>query len=159
MTLNSNPGDETEFVAIGLRLAEAMNIAIERWLSHQLAVRLEASGRANDDTYQRAEQLAAETAVAVAAQIQQLAATPIDLQATTPLSIVRSALQPATALLSDSQVPPAVRDSDDVARFPDDTFGLTPASFADIDLELASVAVEWGAAKAWLHKQRHGAQP
>jgi hypothetical protein len=40
--------------------------------------------------------------------------------------------------------------------FPDDLYDLSPASFADVDPELAEVAITWGAAKAFVHKRRHG---
>jgi hypothetical protein len=39
--------------------------------------------------------------------------------------------------------------------FPDDDYGLTPASFADIDPALAEPGLAWGAAKAWVHRRRH----
>jgi hypothetical protein len=42
------------------------------------------------------------------------------------------------------------------ASFPDDTYDLTPATFADVDPALVEPAIQWGAAKAFVHKRRHG---
>ena len=47
------------------------------------------------------------------------------------------------------------RDLYAVEAFPDDAYGLTPASLADVDPALAELGVVWGAAKAWAHKERH----
>jgi hypothetical protein len=49
-----------------------------------------------------------------------------------------------------------VRDDFDERRFPDDLYGLTPASLAAIDPALADPARAWGAAKAMAHRARHG---
>jgi hypothetical protein len=61
-----------------------------------------------------------------------------------------------TAVLLQAGVPPLERDEFDERVFPDDLYGLTPASFADIDPALVEPAVTWGAAKAWEHLRRHG---
>jgi hypothetical protein len=153
---NANSLSDDEFREIGLRYADGIDVALQRWLQMQLCMRLEAAGLATDKSYAAAEQVAAEVSLDVASQVRELAALDIDAQATTPLAIVRTSLQAATDLLAELSVPRSQRDVDDIARFPADHYALTPASFADIDLELASLAVEWGAAKAWLHKQRHG---
>jgi hypothetical protein len=51
------------------------------------------------------------------------------------------------------------RDSVSEEMFPDDPYGLTPASLADIDPALQELGLRWGAAKAWTHKRRHGTRP
>jgi hypothetical protein len=48
-----------------------------------------------------------------------------------------------------------VRDAFEEARFPDDLYGLTPASLGAVDPSLTDAARAWGAAKAMAHKARH----
>ncbi len=42
--------------------------------------------------------------------------------------------------------------------FPDDTYGLVPATWADIDPALHEIGITWGAAKAFLFKARRRAE-
>jgi hypothetical protein len=71
------------------------------------------------------------------------------------LEIVRGAVVYPTGVLLRVGVPPVVRDAFDEERFPDDAYGLTPASLAAVDPSLADPARAWGAAKAMAHKARH----
>ena len=91
----------------------------------------------------------------VGPDVRALLARDIDDQPSTPLTIVRSAVRYPTAVLRDAGVPWGQRDPMDEAMFPDDVYGLTPANFADLDPALADLGIAWGAAKAWLHKERH----
>jgi hypothetical protein len=80
----------------------------------------------------------------------------IDDQQTTPLALIRaSAVRYPTEVLRHAGVPPVARDEFAVSVFPGDTYELAPASFADLDPELADAGIAWGAAKAFTHKQRH----
>lgn len=88
--------------------------------------------------------------------LRALLSADIDEQHTTPLSVIRDALPIMTALLHRVGVSPAIRDDQQRRQFPDDDYDLAPASFADIDVSLGGPALEWGAAKAFVHKQRHG---
>ena len=47
------------------------------------------------------------------------------------------------------------RDDQQVHLFPDDDYDLAPANFADVDPSLAEPGLTWGAAKAYVHLQRH----
>jgi hypothetical protein len=91
----------------------------------------------------------------VGPDVRGLLARDIDDQLSTPLAVARGAVRYPTAVLRDAGVPPAERDPIDEAMFPDDVYGLTPANFADLDPALADPGIVWGAAKAWLHKERH----
>ena len=53
-------------------------------------------------------------------------------------------------------MPPVARDRFVSERFPDDPYGLTPASLQAVDPELGDAAIAWGAAKAMAHRRRHG---
>lgn len=94
-------------------------------------------------------------AAAVTAGLGALAAGDVDEQRTTPLSEVRAALAPATAVLRAAGVPPVERDRFAAERFPDDDYGLVPANLAALDPALGDLQVAWGAAKAVAHRHRH----
>ena len=88
-------------------------------------------------------------------RIRDLLAKDIDEQRTTPLSLLREAVSFPTAVLRAAGVAAVERDGNDRAMFPDDDYGLTPASFADFGEEVSAAGIGWGAAKAWTHKSRH----
>jgi hypothetical protein len=58
-------------------------------------------------------------------------------------------------VLHDAGVPAVERDDFARSRFPDDDYDLTPATWADVDPSIAALGIAWGAAKAFIHKQRH----
>lgn len=126
-------------------LVSAIATALPRWVE-QSTQRFgvdagDAPGRAVDDLMPR---------------IRALLDQDIDDQRTTPLSILREAVRYPTAVLRSAGVAPAERDDHDRAMFPDDDYGLTPASFADFGPQVAEAGIAWGAAKAWTHRRRHG---
>ncbi|WP_419921870.1 hypothetical protein [Candidatus Poriferisodalis sp.] len=91
--------------------------------------------------------------------LRELLFTDVDAQHSTPLSILRDAVRFPTEVLRAGGVPAPERDEFDASRFPDDPYGLTPASFADIEPELGPVGIVWGAAKAFEVLQRRRAGP
>lgn len=92
----------------------------------------------------------------VVPRVRALLGADIDDQRANPLSLLRQAVRYPTEVLRQAGVPPVRRDRFSEERFPDDDYDLTPASFSDIDPALFEPGVAWGAAKAWVHKQRHG---
>ncbi len=92
--------------------------------------------------------------VEVGGALQRLLAVDVDRQRSTPLAVLRGAVRYPTAVLREAGVPPVVRDEFAERSFPDDLYGLTPATFADIDPTLHDVGIEWGAAKAHVHLSR-----
>lgn len=139
----SDPHNLTVVLEHATALADAIETALPRW------VRRVAPGV--DPAPIVAE---------VMPRMRELLAADIDEQATTPLAIIREVAVP---LLTSSlraagvEVPSAARDEFVAARFPDDVYGLTPSSWADIDESLVSPGIAWGAAKAFVHKQRRSA--
>jgi hypothetical protein len=97
---------------------------------------------------------------AVMPPLRALLAADIDEQTTTPLAIIRDVAVPLlTSSLRAAGVDPDGVERDEFARthFPDDVYGLTPSSWADVDESLVSPGIAWGAAKAFVHKQRRSA--
>jgi hypothetical protein len=69
-------------------------------------------------------------------------------QRTNPLAVFRQATRPMTELLKNLGCPPVTRDEFDERSFPDDVYGLSPATWADIDEAMVEPGIEWGAWKA-----------
>ena len=69
-------------------------------------------------------------------------------QRTNPLAIFRQATRPISELLTQVGCTPVMRDEFDERSFPDDVFGLSPATWADIDETMVEPGIEWGAWKA-----------
>ncbi|KGA08420.1 MAG: hypothetical protein GM46_7310 [actinobacterium acAcidi] len=69
-------------------------------------------------------------------------------QRTNPLAIFRQATRPISDLLKTVGCAPVVRDEFDERSFPDDIFGLCPATWVDIDEMMVEPGIEWGAWKA-----------
>lgn len=96
-------------------------------------------------------------AAAVAGELADLLAADIDAQPTTPLAVLRSAVRHPTSVLAAAGIPPVDRDAFARDRFPDDLYGLTPATFADIHPAVGEAGLAWGAARVVAHRARHGA--
>ena len=69
-------------------------------------------------------------------------------QRTNPLAILRQATRPITELLSNLGCSPVSRDEFNERSFPEDIYGLSPATWIDIDEALVEPGIEWGAWKA-----------
>ena len=139
-------------------LADGLDAHLAHWVVRSVERLLVAHRGSVDPSVMAAARTAGEQAQAdVGARVRALLEADIDAQRTNPLSILRDAVRYPTEVLRRAGVPPVERDDFSTARFPDDDYDLTPASFADLDPALAEPGFGWGAAKAWAHKQRHGA--
>jgi len=128
----------------------AVEAIIDAWVATRPA------GGVDREVVGREAQRAGATAAAeVAVGLQALLGADVDAQWTTPLEVIRAAVVYPTGVLLRAGVPPVVRDSFAEARFPDDVYGLTPASLGAVDASLTDPARAWGAAKAMAHKARH----
>lgn len=78
-----------------------------------------------------------------------------EAQRTNPLTIFRQATAPITELAMSLGVPPVLRDEFERRSFPNDLYGLHPATWADISPDLVELGLEWGAWKAAVIISRH----
>lgn len=78
----------------------------------------------------------------------QLLAADVDDQSTNPLSLFRTAVAAPTDWLRSLEVPQPPIDPFTAERFPDDVYGLGPATWADVDPRLHEPGLTWGAWKA-----------
>ena len=142
----------------GRALAEAIEAALPGWVERTVHQRLSDAGMTAEPGIVGAAEQAGQVATReVGAAVRDLLDTDIDRQATTPLSLLRGAVRFPTGVLQEAGVPPVVRDEVQERLFPDDVYDLAPATFADVHPDLAEPGLVWGAAKAWTHRRRHGA--
>lgn len=138
-------------------LADSIEAALPGWVVRSVdRIMVAWSGTSSEEIAAASRVLGERAAADIGPELRRLLATDIDEQWTTPLDLVRSAVRYPTALLAELGVPAVERDEFSVQRFPQDIYGLSPASLADVDPDLAEPGIVWGAAKAFEHKRRHG---
>jgi hypothetical protein len=143
---------EAELAAHAAALADAVDDALPGWVVRSVL--------AFDPSLRAAAEAAGERARAeVGTAVRELLATDIDQQPTSPLALLRTAVRYPTEVLQAAGVPPVDRDDFAVRAFPDDVYDLSPAAFADIDPALTEPGIAWGAAKAFVHKERRRSRP
>ena len=123
------------------------------WVEGRVAFVADAWGRldvaARGALAAHAREAGARATVRVTGELRALFATDATAQRSTPLEIVRSATREVTAVLEGAGIPPVVRDEFDERAFPDDRYGVTPSSLADLgDADLGPLQLAWGLAKA-----------
>ena len=146
---------EARLAELAEGLADGIVAALPGWVARCIAAR--SVGVAVDDAVVVAAGRRA--AADVGPRVRRLLATDIDEQHTGPLALVRHAVIYPASVLSAAGVTPVERDADAVRLFPDDAYDLSPASFAELHPGLRGPGLEWGAAKAHVHRRRHGAHP
>jgi len=137
-------------------LADAIEVALPGWVGRCVNSRLPA-GPLSPPVAAAAAEAGVQARSDVGPRVRALLDADIDEQRTTPLALLRSAVSYPTAVLVAADVAPVRRDRTQERLFPTDIYDLNPATFADVDPALADLGVAWGAAKAWVHRQRHQA--
>lgn len=153
--MNKDPSDAARYRAAAAALVDTAETVVPAWIERLVTDRLQAwRGIVSDD--ERASAVAAGEAARdeVVPKLRSLIETDVDAQATNPLSLLRRATAHAHIVLADAGVPPIVRDEFAERTFPDDEYGLVPATWDDIDPALTEPGIGWSAAKAFLFKSR-----
>lgn len=141
---------------IGGELADAVTAAVPRWVERSVTDLVRAwTGTVSPDAVAGARRAGAASAADVGPELGRLLAADVDAQWTNPMTVVRRAVGHATAALKEAGVGEVERPAGDEARFPDDVYGLTPPTFADLDPSLHELGIIWGAVKARAHLARH----
>jgi len=133
-------------------LVDAMQSAIGPWIHRAVISRCGPELSASVEA--RTQVAAAEATADLTGQLATLLALDIDQQWTNPLSIIRSGVHHANAVLVAAGVPPTDRDSSARGLHPEDVYDLGPASFADLSPAVHEAGLAWGAAKAYVHLHR-----
>lgn len=134
----------------GAALADAIEAALPVWGAR---VCVERGGAT---LHGAGEAAGREAAAALLPEIRALLAADVDEQRSNPLAILRRAVAWPASVLRDAGIEPVARDEHDRTHFPDDVYGLTPMTFADLDASLHEPGILWGALKARTHLLRHG---
>jgi hypothetical protein len=137
-------------------LADAIDAALPGWVVRCVERTMTATpGGMTSEARRRAEAAGRDARAGTGSAIRALLEADIDEQRSTPLALLRQAVRYPTEVLRQAGVAPVGRDPFDRRSFPDDPYGLSPASLADVDPVLVGPGISWGAAKAFVHKQRH----
>ena len=147
--------DESRLAELAEGLEDGIVAALPGWVARCIAAR--SVGVAVDDAAVAAAGRRA--AAEVGPRVRSLLAADIDEQRTGPLALVRHAVAYPASVLSAAGVAPVGRDADAVRLFPDAAYDLSPASFAELHPARRGPGLGWGAAKAHVHRRRHGAHP
>ncbi len=150
------PDPDQVLADLGDELAARVGAAVPAWVVRCVEARLAPGAPERDRVMAQAEAAGRRAGQEVAAQLHALLGADVDGQRSTPLAVVRAAVSYPTEVLRQAQVPPVPRDPFVSERFPDDPYGLTPASLQAMDPDLGEAAIAWGAAKAMAHRKRHG---
>ena len=140
-----NPADLEALAACAGALAEGIERALPGWVERSVRER---AGGERGDLVPAAAAAGRAAAAAVGPVVRALLALDVDAQRVNPLEVVRGAVRFPTAVLAEAGVAPLGRDEVRVRLFPDDAYDLAPATFADLDPDLGSAGIAWGAAKA-----------
>jgi hypothetical protein len=146
----ADPDDEAALAAYALALADAVERAIPGWVRRCV----ERFVPVVDELRDAVDVAGRQVQIEVGPQVRALLESDIDDQRTTPLALIRHAVAVPTAILHDAGVEPVPRDEFEERAFPADVYRLTPATFADVDPALHEPGLRWGAAKAFVFKQR-----
>jgi hypothetical protein len=140
-------------------LYDAIDAAIEPWLERLVVnTARRRLGEIPAAVSAAARRTAACTAPGVLQRVHELLATDVDEQRTNPLGVLRGAVSGPTAVLRDAGVPPVRREEFEERTFPDDVYGLGPATWRDVDDSLHEPGIEWGAWKAGVVLSRRRAE-
>jgi hypothetical protein len=157
MEVVDDDDDELALKGYASALVDGIDATLATWVVRSvLPLVLAWSGQVDVEVLLAAEEAGQRAKVEIGGAVRALLESDIDVQTTTPLALLRTAVRYPTAVLAAAGVPEVERDAFAESAFPADVYDLSPATFADIDPSLAEVGLAWGAAKAWTHKRRHG---
>jgi hypothetical protein len=147
-----DPDPETALGELASGLADAIDAVLPAWVVRSVRRRLTSVPRPIAEAARAAGERARDE---VGAQVRALLLTDVDEQRGNPLALLRTATRYPTEVLRLAGAAAVERDKFSSERFPDDDYDLTPATWADLDPSLTDLGIAWGAAKAFVHKQRH----
>jgi len=149
--------DELELGRISAEFANRLVESLPGWLERVATQRLvEAAGVVpNKEERQVIVDRCSLIADSTGPAVRDVVMADVDVAAGSPLALLRDAVAPLNELLAELEVHAPARDRMDTEMFPADTYGLGPASFADVDPALVDPGITWGAARAHVHLRRH----
>jgi hypothetical protein len=163
VTGRDDPQDAAALASYAMALGDAVERAIPGWVERSVMGVLDEQGReVTDDVRAQAREAGREAQAEGTARVKEVLATDVDEQQRNPLAVLRSLVRYPTAVLRKAGARPVDRDEFERRAFPGDDYGLSPATFADVDPSLHEPGIVWGAAKAHVHlarRRREGKRP
>ena len=145
--------EEQALHAHAVALADAIDAVLPGWVRRCVEGRLTT---VTPDILRHADEAGERARREVGVALRRLLVdTDVDEQRGNPLALLRSAVRYPTEVLHAAGAAAVERGPFERDRFPDDDYGLTPATWSDLDPSLHELGLTWGAAKAFVHKQRH----
>lgn len=148
--------DEAVLRKIAADFADQLTESLPGWIDRIVRQRIREAGLRVDDQAERLiAECATDTSAVLGPKVRAVVLADVDLAAGSPLATIRDGVAPVNEMLTEIGVGPSVRDRAASEMFPDDIHDLGPASFAEIHPELQDGGIAWGAARAYVHLQRH----
>jgi hypothetical protein len=130
-------------------LADAVDEVLAPWVERSVErLVVSWSGQPVPEVREAARAAAARCREEIGGALRELLATDVDHQPINPLALLRLAVRYPSEVLASAGVPPVQRDEFSERSFPDDVYGLTPATWADLDPSLQEPGIVWSAWKA-----------
>lgn len=140
-------------------LLDAVDACVPGWVVRSVEQTLAAAGiPVTDEIRTHADAAAGAARAQVHDDLRALLELDVDLQRTNPLAVLRRAVAHPTAVLLAAGAPVLERDDFEVRAFPDDRYGLSPATWRDVDDQLVEPGLVWGAWKAKIVLDRRRAE-
>lgn len=130
------------------RLLETSDEVVTKWVERLIRRHCDEQKFSDLQTGQLLPSVVLQVSGEVHSRLEDLLSRDVLEQRTNPLAVFRQATRPVTELLKNLGCPPVTRDEFDERSFPDDVYGLSPATWADIDEAMVEPGIEWGAWKA-----------
>ncbi|MGI9624274.1 MAG: hypothetical protein ACR2PK_15680 [Acidimicrobiales bacterium] len=155
-SFDDTPESDVDIGRIAERLHDSAVAATPGWIRSSV-VRVAASqgiviSESDEELIQDAQ---ARGEVFVDERLGRLLRTDFSEQKSTPLSVFRDAARFPVEVLHQLGATEVTRIDVERWAFPNDPFGVTPASLADLGPEVQEAGIAWGAAKAHVHLTRH----
>lgn len=130
------------------RLLQSVTAVAGPWAARLVDERLTANGLLGLVPEESRLSAVTETERLAIEGLRELLELDAEQQRTNPLAVLRAATAPIGRFLASVGATLVERDEFDQRSFPDDVYGLAPATWADIDASLLEPGIEWGAWKA-----------
>ena len=151
--------DDLDIETVASALLEAAVEATPSWVARSVNEIVGSQGLEVDDAHAERVADARERAQRfIETNLGALLRTDIDQQRSTPLTIFRDAARFPVEVLHAAGASEVHRIDVDRWAFPNDPFGVTPASLADMGPSVHEAGIAWGAAKAHVHLSRRRAE-
>jgi len=130
------------------QLLETSDRVVAKWVERLIRIHCDEQKISDPRVGDLCISVIAQVSTEVHVNLVELLSRDVFEQRTNPLAIFREATRPITELLSNLGCSPVSRDDFNERSFPEDIYGLSPATWIDIDEALVEPGIEWGAWKA-----------